>query len=476
MVRRDKLVERIGREARLAFEQGKYSDMAVKQGLDLRISRVSEAASETLQFPESQRFRDELEYMDSLKQFLDSLEPESPQKRHDGICSNPNLGDFIESSARRDLEGMVSRFNPFLFNLYVSTLAKWKYRHILKNIQVEEENPGQTIDNLKTYAGKEPMIVVANHCSNVDHVVLGMTLHRYRITMPLIQAGSNLAQGKSKKYLPLLGAYLVDRSRLGRDGKIDLLYAYNRSVMRQDNITCLLLQNEFFQAGRSYDGSFPGNHHMTHEPKRFDSSLVGDARSVERRTDRPVRVQMVTFTYSWVPEAEMLMRHYLAKETVPDTNLMREWEEFNRFFGDYESGEFPIVMYIHEPRPLQDFAPEEGGAASYTKKMAEAIGKAVYVLPVPLAAMAFQDECSYYRVVDEFIRLRNELLENGARLHPSLRPQIRDARYKDLEPVFYQAIKTHQKAGIIDYEHPRINVKNRHVFDFMVNSLAHLSQ
>ncbi|MFH1408438.1 MAG: hypothetical protein ABIH34_00885 [Nanoarchaeota archaeon] len=410
--------------------------------------------------------------------------------------------EHIHAYARRrvhdDLDLMYTRFNPHIFAL-TAFFAGWKYRHITRKIQVMEEEPG-TLKTLRRLSHSAPLITSSDHQSNLDQVVLGWALYMNRIPMPLFQAGINLALGKTRRKLPALGAYFIDKGRLGTldGGRPDLLYIRTRSEMRKHMWDMNINQHHYSQAGRSYTGEFPGQHYLTGK-EMIDVSLISDAMAFQKETGKKVWVGMISLANSLVAEGESLYAHALEKKSVPSTDMMAEWAQTSAHLGDYGRKELPITLYVHRPRLLDELAKESDHPQSsrdVTRHILEEIGRHRTVLPVPLLSLAVEtyreqmegisgnQHPSYATLRTVFTDLRNALGKHHAVLHSSLSAQEHVAPAK-IDDAFFSALLTHEKLGSLQivstcYDKSRlywhVRPTDSYILPFMANTLRHLKR
>jgi len=428
----------------------------LRQALNLDLTRTQAALTADPRDESSERSS----HLDELL-FEDLLSGIS-ERREDPLFVD-QLRSFAESRAHGDLESMVTRFNPNLF-AWTVFWAGFNYMHILNRVQVVEETPG-TLRQIRRLAKSEPLFTASGHQSNIDQVLLGTLFYKHRIPMPLFQAGANLGQGKTKHLLPLLGAYFIDKTRLGtvNGERPDLMYLLTRTANRHAQFERPWPLHDYPQGGRSYDGKFPGTHYKTGRPMLY-TSLVSDALDFQAK-GKPVHVALFSISYAFPPEGKQLYDHFLSHETIPDTNVMGEWREADRFYRPFSRQELPIIIYVHRPRLLSDFGSKPEAA---TRAILTTIGEGRHVLPFTLLAETLatgEPEGDYDTLHRRFQDARQD--HEGSRMHPTLQSER-------IERAFGHALQSHLKLGTLTEENGVYRIAEPGSIQFAANTIQHL--
>ena len=329
---------------------------------------------------------------------------------------------------------------PLLDKLFERTV-----RRMYQDILVDE--PG--LDRLRQASKDGTLVLLPNHRSHVDYIILSKIFHDAKMPVPLVAAGDNLNFFPAGPILRRAGAFYLRRSFRGDRLYAAVLEAYVRRLIREGHPL------EFFlEGGRSRTGRLlPAKRGLL--AMVVDSALGGG---------RPVYFCPIAINYERVPEEHAYVRELTgaSKEREDARGLWRSARVLGQNYG-HLSVEFahPIALddLVHEFASAPDS--DDAGAVSLTpsrrralvttlaNRTMEALSATFAVTPGALVATVLLAQPVRAVAHDDLIRAVSDLLADlraqGARFARPLAASGNDATFAVLG-----ALRLFLDAGHID--------------------------
>ncbi len=222
---------------------------------------------------------------------------------------------------------------PLLDKLFERTV-----RRMYQDILVDE----QGLDRLRQASKDNTLVLLPNHRSHVDYIILSKIFHDAKMSVPLVAAGDNLNFFPAGPILRRAGAFYLRRSFRGDRLYAAVLEAYVRRLIREGHPL------EFFlEGGRSRTGRLL-------PPKRGLLGMVVDA---ALGGGRPVLFCPIAITYERVPEERAYVRELTgaSKEREDARGLLRSARILKQNYGH-------LSVEFAEPIALGDLVREFSAA------------------------------------------------------------------------------------------------------------------
>ena len=159
------------------------------------------------------------------------------------VQNNQPLPDVM-ILAKSYIKEIASNMNLRSVELY-SRLISWLFRSLYDRIIFDAAQ----IDKLKELAAKQAVVLVVNHKSHVDYLILSHLLNKHNMTVPHIAAGKNLAFWPLGPIFRRGGAYFIRRKFRENKAYRFVLEAYLRTLIKAG-----YSQEFFIEGARSRSG------------------------------------------------------------------------------------------------------------------------------------------------------------------------------------------------------------------------------
>ncbi|RYG69506.1 glycerol-3-phosphate acyltransferase, partial [bacterium] len=222
---------------------------------------------------------------------------------------------------------------PLLDKLFERTV-----RRMYQDILVDEAG----LDRLREVSKDGTLVLLPNHRSHVDYIILSKIFHDAKMPVPLVAAGDNLNFFPAGPILRRAGAFYLRRSFRGDRLYAAVLEAYVRRLIREGHPL------EFFlEGGRSRTGRLlPAKRGLL--SMVVDSALGGG---------RPVYFCPIAIVYERVPEEHAYVRELTgaSKEREDARGLFRSARVLGQNYGH-------LSIELAEPISLDDLVQEFASA------------------------------------------------------------------------------------------------------------------
>ena len=310
--------------------------------------------------------------------------------------------DGAKSALLAKVDGMIREMEatpepaavPLLDRLFERTVKRM-YQEVL----VDERGLGQ----LREASKDGTLVLLPNHRSHVDYIILSKIFHDAKMPVPLVAAGDNLNFFPAGPILRRAGAFYLRRSFRGDRLYAAVLEAYVRRLIREGHPL------EFFlEGGRSRTGRLL-------PPKRGLLAMVVDS---ALGGGRPVYFCPIAITYERVPEEHAYVRELTgaSKEREDAGGLLRSARVLRQNYGH-------LAVEFADPIALADLVREfegEGEGLSPPRRRAlvstlasrtmEALSNAFAVTPGALVATVLLANPGRALAHDETLRAAFDLL------------------------------------------------------------------
>jgi glycerol-3-phosphate O-acyltransferase len=163
--------------------------------------------------------------------------------------------DAVALSERKELWEMKRRagqyFDEIAADYNVSYVRlfdmglRWLWKKIFEGIEVDTS----TLDTVREWASKGPLIYVPSHKSHIDYLVLNHVLHANHMHIPRIAAGANLTFWPAGYLFRKCGAFFIRRSFRQPRLYVEVFSRYIKALIQEGHPI------EFFiEGGRSRNG------------------------------------------------------------------------------------------------------------------------------------------------------------------------------------------------------------------------------
>ncbi len=356
----------------------------------------------------------------------------------------------VEQTFRGYLKEIASDLN-YLTMPFWDFFLTWIFDTIYEGIEVDT----RSLDRLRAYQGKFPVVFVPNHRSHMDYLLLSLSLHQHSITVPYICAGSNLSFWPLGSMFRKSGAFFIRRSYEGNRLYAAAVHAYLEELIREKS--CM----EFFIEGsRSRTGKLL--------PPR-----MGILKSIVQAYDKGAAEDVIfvptSFTYDSVLEEKSYVDEQAgaAKKDENFWDLLRLRKYLSRRKGK-------VYVEFGDPISLKDYSCRAAGAdakervAQLASQITYGINKSAVVTPASLSAMVLLNQTT--RAIEEatvgkdvelylqYLRMKgcrlSEPLQKyqATSIRESLKNYVRShllEEYRDQDQSLYRIVE--EKRPLLDY-------------------------
>ena len=231
----------------------------------------------------------------------------------DQIMSDPQVEktciDFA-ASANKTAEEVTGLANKFATKMVSDIRSRWlDFAFILldkclKNNFEKIDVDMKGIEKLRELCGKEATVIVPNHLSHADYLIISYILSKNNIQTPHVAAGDNLSFWPLGAFLRRSGAYFIPRSLKGNVVYKALLASYLKLLVHEG-----YLQEFYIEGGRSRTGRL-------RYPKIGMIKLLSEAAD---DANKPVHLVPLSITYDEIVEKGSFVEELQGKEKEKET-------------------------------------------------------------------------------------------------------------------------------------------------------------
>ena len=234
----------------------------------------------------------------------------------------------ILSVARSIFKEMVADINYTFIDFY-DQMIRFITTHVFEGVEVNQKS----LDEIKTVAGKHPVVLVSSHRSHIDYLLLSYIFYNNNLTLPHICAGINLKFWPADFFIRRGGGFFI-RRKFGGDALYKLVLGHYVKNLVAEGFT-----TEFFIEGtRSRTGKML-------LPKTGFLSLVADT-FWEKKTEDICFVP-VNIHYEQVLEANAYAEEMLGAEKKKEkaSDFLSVFKFFRKKYGKvYVNFGKPVMM------------------------------------------------------------------------------------------------------------------------------------
>lgn len=211
--------------------------------------------------------------------------------------------DDLQLLARRYVGEIAADVN-YRYVEIVGKIVRWIFRLMFDGI----EHDPRSLETLRTAMAEGPIVLVPNHRSHVDYMLLSTFLYQHQLALPYVAGGMNLAFWPFGQIARRCGAFFVRRSFRGNPLYRAVFSAYLTLLLREGSVV------EFFiEGGRSRTGK-------PLMPRMGILSMMGE--TLRRGVLTDLRYIPVSLTYDQVAEE----RAYLSEIAGDQKKRESFWE------------------------------------------------------------------------------------------------------------------------------------------------------
>lgn len=220
---------------------------------------------------------------------------------------------------------------------FAAAILAWFFRHFFEGINCDREG----IQRLKKTLKQGPTILVPNHRSHIDYLLLGYLCYHYDIVSPYVAAGINMAFWPMGTFFRRCGAFFLRRSFEGNILYKKVFQTYLKILIQEG-----YPQEFFIEGGRSRTGKL-------RSPKLGMLSMYSDA--IAEGAAKDIYFMPVSITYDRVLEEKSYLEEMEGKpkrkEKITDLLKLRKFLK-----GRYGK----IYLRFDEPISWQEMARQVG--------------------------------------------------------------------------------------------------------------------
>ena len=331
--------------------------------------------------------------------------------------------DHLRTLAKRYANEIVADLDYTYLELLERLMGRTLLR-LFDALDVDAEG----LARLREQMAKGPVILVPNHKSHTDYLILSSLLYQHGLQMPHIAAGANLSFWPLGRIFRRCGAFFIRRTFKGNDLYRAVLQTYLKVLLREG-----CCQEFFIEGGRSRSGKLKA-------PKMGMLRMLTAAAKSAGVHD--VTYVPVAFTYDRVIEHRSYERELVgnAKEQEGTGKLIKLTKYLRRKAGRYGS----IFVRFGPALTIEDSGDERGDVARLAQHICHEINRRVVVTPTSIAAAGLLT-CNRAGVRDEeFARISEVLLQGlaakGAEIPERLRSETPAVLEKALEQLASQRL------------------------------------
>lgn len=281
---------------------------------------------------------------------------------------------------------------------FAAAVLDYLFKNLFEGIQIDLDG----IKTIKKTLGKGPVVLVPNHRSHLDYLLLGYLCYQHNIVSPYVAAGLNLAFWPLGFFFRRCGAFFLRRSFEGNKLYKKVFQIYLKTLIQEG-----YLQEFFIEGGRSRTGKL-------RPPKLGMLSTYADC--LNQGVAKDIYFIPVSITYDKVLEGKSYIEEVKGRPKAKEKIL--DLLKLTRFLKG-KSGK--IYVNFEEEISLQEVAHEipetewEKKKAEFVPMLADrichAINREVVVTPKSLAASALLLKPARGITKEEFEKTSLELLK-----------------------------------------------------------------
>ncbi len=275
--------------------------------------------------------------------------------------------DDLRDLAHRYAREIVADMDHAYVELLERMLGR-AFSRIFESFDVDEAG----LARAKAAFAKGPVILVPNHKSHVDYLILSYVLYHNGMTVPHIAAGTNLSFWPLGMIFRRCGAYFIRRAFRDNPLYRAVLETYLKVLLKEG-----VCQEFFIEGGRSRTGKL----------KRPKMGMLGMFKRAARDAGvRDAQFLPVSVTYDRVIE----QRSYVKEQRGEGKRKERAFDLFGltKFLGKGEKGYGSIYVRFGEPIPVWSKSCEPKLIAQDAYRICHEINRRTVVTPAAVAAAA----------------------------------------------------------------------------------------
>jgi len=270
------------------------------------------------------------------------------------------IGGSFKPESYKFARRIIPKLFRRLLNARRNPRKFWKDKHGFKeHIQYKG-----SIEEIRNLATKSTIVFLPTHFSNIDSILLGLSIDAIGLPAAIYGAGLNLFEIKLFSYfMSRLGSYTVDRRKKNRI-YLELLKTYSTEAMRRD---CHSL---FFPGGtRSRSGAIETSLKLGLLGTAFDAQRLN---FMEDGDDaKKIFIVPVVLNYHFVLEAPVLIREYLkqhGKERfLQENDEISTSYKISKFLLKFFTRKSEMVVSFGKPKDLFGNTIDENGNSVNSK-------------------------------------------------------------------------------------------------------------
>ncbi|OGQ27731.1 MAG: hypothetical protein A3F82_00450 [Deltaproteobacteria bacterium RIFCSPLOWO2_12_FULL_44_12] len=337
----------------------------------------------------------------------------------------------VKRLAQRYAKEIVADLN-YSYVEFAAAFLNWFFKTFFEGVLVDPEG----LKNLKRTLQKGPTILVPNHRSHLDYLLMGYLCYSNDIVNPYVAAGINMAFWPMGFYFRRSGAFFLRRTFSGNIVYKNVFQTYLKVLIQEG-----YLQEFFIEGGRSRTGKL-------RTPKLGMLSMYSQAMQEGAAPD--VQFMPVSITYDRVMEQKSYLAEVEGKPKQKEKT--RDLLKLRKFLkGRYGK----IYVHFDEPISWQQTAAEISESnweikkpklvEMLSQKITHAINRQVVVIPQSLTAssllLSAKKGIPLEKVESNYVELLNYLQWKQVKLADTL--------LKNPNGAFYEAMHQFESAGLI---------------------------
>lgn len=344
--------------------------------------------------------------------------------------SSEELLHIAQKYARR----MIAAPDPLIIQM-ANSVFKWVLPKLFHHIDF----PTAAIEQLKQLTREHTVILVPNHRSHMDYILISQLAHDAGLALPMIAAGDNLAFWPLGSFFRRGGAFFIQRSFRNQPLYRLVIEAYLRVLVREHYMLEFFIEGSRSRTGRLLP------------PKLGLLKMLSQA-ALETKQTKLIFVP-VAINY----ERTLEIKSYIAevqgkkkkRETLLDLLHLPRYFTKRRSYGEL-SIDFGNVLHI-SPDEQQHIDPS---SAQLAKRLIQEIGKHLAITPEAIVASALLSIAPHtdnepilharMQILLQFLQERGAALsarlerDGITALHMSLQRLHQDKEEKKLQALEYQ--------------------------------------
>ncbi len=362
--------------------------------------------------------------------------------------------DHLRTLAKRYANEIVADLDYTYLELLERLMGRTLLR-LFESLNVDADG----LSRLREQMARGPVILVPNHKSHTDYLILSSLLYQHGLQMPHIAAGANLSFWPLGRIFRRCGAFFIRRTFKGNDLYRFVLQTYLKVLLREG-----CCQEFFIEGGRSRSGKLMA-------PKMGMLRMLTAAAKSANVHD--VTYVPVALTYDRVIEHRSYERELVgnAKEQEGTGKLIRLTKYLRRKSGRYGS----IFVRFGPALTVENTGDERADVARLAQRICNEINRRVVVTPASVAAAALL-ACNRPGVRDEEYRRMSEVLlqglaAKGAEIPPRLLGETKAVLERALEQLSSQRLLLPRRDSLEPFH--AVEPSRRMALAYYRNSILH---